>query len=142
MHVNKTIVKVNESIGHIDKTIQCEELDNINITNKFNKEAGKDKYKENLIENDIKDKKKTLKTSENIENARDGYVCIYLCGNHLLHLMYECACTAHDMTIVQMKDIGEIFNYEIKDIRSINRDIQNCIDSCHKKSSIRAAYPE
>ena len=36
----------------------------------------------------------------------------------------------------------EIYNYEIKEISSTNRDMQNYIDSCHKESEICAAYPE
>ena len=46
------------------------------------------------------------------------------------------------MTIFQMKEIGEIFNSEIKYIHSTNQDMQNCIDSCHEESDIYAEYPE
>ena len=61
---------------------------------------------------------------------------------HLLHPMYELACAAHEKTINQMEDILEIFNYEIKEIHSTNRDTQNYIGSCHKESEICAVYPE
>ena len=36
----------------------------------------------------------------------------------------------------------EIFNYEIKEVRSKNRDMQTYIDSCNTSSEKRAAYPE
>ena len=41
-----------------------------------------------------------------------------------------------------MKNIVEIFNYEINKIRSTNGNMQNYIDSCHRKSEIRVAYLE
>ena len=48
-------------------------------------------------------------------------------------LTYECACSAHEMTIGQMKEIVEIFNYEKKEICSTKRDMQNYIDIFHKE---------
>ena len=36
----------------------------------------------------------------------------------------------------------ESFNYDRKELRATNRYLQNYIDSCHKESEIRAAYPE
>ena len=72
-----------------------------------------DKYKETLSANDIKGKEKTLSMSEKKEKSRDGYVCIYEYGKHLLHSIYERTCAAHDTAISQMKEIVEIFNYEI-----------------------------
>ena len=39
-----------------------------------------------------------------------------------------------------MQDIVEIFNSEIKDIHSTNRDMKNYIDSFHKESERCAAY--
>ena len=56
------------------------------------------------------------------------------CGKHLLHSTYELACAEHETTISHMKDIVEILNSKIKEIRPQNRYIQNYIDSCHKES--------
>ena len=67
---------------------------------------------------------------------------MYECGKNFFHSIYEYACAAHAMTISQMKDIVEILNCEIKEIRSTNRDMQNYIDSCHKEPEKRAAYLE
>ena len=41
-----------------------------------------------------------------------------------------------------MKEIVEIYNNKIKEIRYTNRYMQNYIDSCHKEPEIRAVYPE
>ena len=67
---------------------------------------------------------------------------MYEYGKNLSHSTYECLCVAHETTISHMKEIAEIFNSEINEIHSTNRDIQNYIDSCHKYSEIRAEYPE
>ena len=39
-----------------------------------------------------------------------------------------------------MKEIVDMFNSEIKEIRSTNRYMQNYIDSCHKESRQRALH--
>ena len=56
--------------------------------------------------------------------------------------MYEIACAEHEKTINQMKDIVEIFNLEIKEICSTNRDMRNYIDGCHKESERCETYLE
>ena len=44
------------------------------------------------------------------------FACVYI--KHLLHSMYERASAAHEMTVSQMKEIAEIFSYDINKIRS------------------------
>ena len=51
-------------------------------------------------------------------------------------------CKAHETTFNSIKEIVEILNDEIKEIRSKNRDIQPFIDSCNTASKKCAAYPE
>ena len=58
-------------------------------------------------------------------------------NEHVQHMHSTCA--AQVTTISNIKDTAEIYNSEIKDICSINRDIQEYIDSCHKESRRRAA---
>ena len=55
--------------------------------------------------------------------------------------MYEKVCEAHEITINQMKQIVEIFNSDIKEIRFTNQDMRNYIDSCRRYPERRAAYP-
>ena len=68
--------------------------------------------------------------------------CMYECGKHSLHSTYERAHAAHETTIIHMKNTVEIFNYEIKDISSTNREILSYIDSCHKEPERCASYLE
>ena len=63
-------------------------------------------------------------------------------GKQLLHSTYEHASTLHEMTISQTEEIVNTFNSEIKEIRSINQDMQNYIDIFHKESERCEAYPE
>ena len=104
---------VDETIGHINKTIQYvinsmngKELKNINLMITCDKEV--DKHKENLSVYDNKGEEKTSITYEKKENSRDGYVHMYECGKHLFNPMYECACAAQETTISKMKEILEI----------------------------------
>ena len=83
-----------------------------------------------------------MRRSENKEKARDGYVCMYECGENLSRSTYERACKLHKTTISLMKEIVEIFNFYIKEILSTNQDMWNYIDNCHKESLRRAVYPE
>ena len=77
-----------------------------------NKEADKDK--DTSSEYHIKGKEKALSMYENKEKACDVYFFMYECGKKLLHSTHERACAAHDTPIDQMKEIVDIFNYEIK----------------------------
>ena len=67
------------------------------------------------------------------KKALDGYVHMYEYGKDLLYSTYECACTAHETTFSQIKDMVEIFNSEIKYIHSTNQDMKTYIDSCNKE---------
>ena len=99
-------------------------------------------HKETLSVYDIKGKENTLSTSENKENAHDGYVHIYECVKKLLDLTYEHVCTAQETTISKMKDIVDIYNSYIKEISSTKWYMWEYIDSCHMESERRAAYLE
>ena len=89
-----------------------------------------------------KGKVNILSTIEKKEKVDDGYVHIYEYGKHLFHSMSERSCTLQETTIINMKDIMEIYNYDIKEIRSTNRDMKSYIDNCHKESERRASYPK
>ena len=67
---------------------------------------------------------------------------MYECGKKKLHSTYDRACAEHETTTSQMKDIVDILNYKIKEIRPQNRYMKNYIDNCYKESERRAAYPE
>ena len=84
------------------------------------KDKEADIEKETLSAYYIKGEKNTLSTSEKKVNSCDGYVCMYECGKHLLNSMYERICATHETTISKIKEIMEIFNYDIKDICSTN----------------------
>ena len=58
-----------------------------------------DKYIIFLSAYDIKGEENTSSTFEKKEQERDGYVCMYEFGKHLLHSMYECACVAQEKAI-------------------------------------------
>ena len=87
---------VNEIIGHVNEAIISEELESINkitsihVTHTCNKEINK--HKENSSVNDIKEEWRTSRRSENTEETRDIYVCMYECGKHLLHSTYKYVC--------------------------------------------------
>ena len=98
----------------------------INVRIACNKEAGK--RKEISSEYDSKGQEKNPRTSEKKEKTRDGQVCMYECGNHLLYLTYERACVSQQKTISNMKEIVEIFKSEIKERRHKNRDMGDYID--------------
>ena len=97
-------------------------MESFDVTSMQDKEA--DIEKENLSAFDIKGEKNTLSTSEKTENSFDGHLCMYECGKHLLHSMYEHICATHETTISKIKEIMEIFKYDIKDICSTNWDKQ------------------
>ena len=78
-------------------------MESINTTIPCDKEE--DKHKGTSSAYDIKDEEKNLSTSKRKEKARDGYVCMYKCGKHLLHSTYKRACAAQETTINNMKHI-------------------------------------
>ena len=61
--INKIIVYVNKTIGQLNKKIQYEELESINVTTTWDKEF--DKHKETYNAYDINCKEKALITCEN-----------------------------------------------------------------------------
>ena len=87
---------VNKKIGHINEAIQYEELKSVTIT-------CADKVKQILSAYDTKGEEQTLITSENKDQACDGYVCMYKCGNHSLHSTYEQDCTAKETYTSKIK---------------------------------------
>ena len=60
----------------------------------------------------------TLSTSEKIEKVCDDYVRRYECNKHSFNSMYGHTYAEQEMTISKMKDIEEIYNYDIKEICS------------------------
>ena len=63
-------------------------------------------------------------------------------GKYLFHSKYERACASQDTTISNMKEIVEIYKFEIEEICAINRDMRGHIDSCHNESQRREVYTE
>ena len=66
---------VNETIGNVNKAIQYDELERINVTNTCT-----DKYKQITRAYDIEDKENTSSTSKKKEKEHDVFVRIYECG--------------------------------------------------------------
>ena len=56
--------------------------------------------------------------------------------------MYVRVCAAQEATISKMKEILEIYSYEINEIRSTHLYMWNYIGSCHKESDIDTSYLE
>ena len=95
-----------------------------------------------LSEYDIKGKEKTSGTSEKKEKARNCYVHKYKYGKRFWTLNYKCACAAQKTAISKMKEIVDMWKYDIEEINAINRDIREHIDSFHKEYESCAAYTE
>ena len=70
----------------------------------------------------IKGEENTLSIYERKEKARDGYVYIYELGKLLRTSKYKRTCTSQEKTISKMKEIVDMYKYEIEEIHSINRD--------------------
>ena len=79
------------------------ELESINVTSKYEKEANK--YKETLGTYINKAKAKTSSTSENKEKPCDSYFSMYECGKNFLHSTYECAFTSKSIYISRMEKL-------------------------------------
>ena len=101
-----------------------------------------DIYKQTESVYDIKGKEKTLSMYEKKETERDSYVHIYECDKQLCTLTFKCICVTQEMTISQITEMLESFNYETKELRATNQDLNNYIDSFHKESERSAEYLE
>ena len=78
-----------------------------------------DKDNKNSSAYDVKGKEKTLSTSEKRENTRDGYVHIYEYGKLFCTSTFERACAAQEMTISNMKEIADMYKYDMEEIHDI-----------------------
>ena len=67
---------------------------------------------------------------------------MYECRKLLFQSEYEREYTAQEKTGSKMKEIIDIYNYVVKEVRSINREMRGYIDSCHKEPERRAVYLE
>ena len=86
--------------------------ESLNVKNSCNNQA--DEHQETSSAYNIKGMENNLSASEKKEKDHGGYDRISECGKQLSHSTYERACAAQDMTISKMKDIVEIYKYEIK----------------------------
>ena len=78
-----------------------------------------DKDNTNLSAYDVKVKENTLSTSEKRENTQDGYVHIYEYGKLFCTSTFERACAAQKMNISNMKEIADMYKYDMEEIYDI-----------------------
>ena len=78
-----------------------------------------DKDNTNLSAYDVKVKENTLSTSEKIENTRDSYVHIYEYGKLFCTSTFKRACAAQETTISNMKEIADMYKYDMEEIHDI-----------------------
>ena len=128
--------QIKETIGHINKAIQSEELESNNKTTMW-----KDKDKHTMSAYGIEEEKKNPSTSEKKEKAQDRYDHLYEYGKLFCTSIFEGACVAQENFINKMKEVLDIYKYEIKELHVINWHMQEHIDSFNEESESFAGYP-
>ena len=67
---------------------------------------------------------------------------MYECRKQLFDSTYKRACTEQNTTINKITEVVDTYNSKIKEMSSINQDMRDYTDICHKESERRASYPE